>query len=106
MALPAPTRWLLSEHAAQDLREIAKHSQRQWGDTRTTAYMHAIRGRIDWALTHAGLWQERSDLRAGFWSLASGKHLLFFTVSKDQLVVLRILHKRMDYRRHLPQEQP
>jgi plasmid stabilization system protein ParE len=34
--------------------------------------------------------------------LSVGSHVLFFHVTEERVIVVRILHQRMDFERHLP----
>lgn len=55
--------------------------------------------------------RSRDDLRPGLQMATSGRHCIFFEAEQSRVVVVRVLHDRMDYRRHLetnepPEEQP
>jgi toxin ParE1/3/4 len=41
------------------------------------------------------------EIRSGYRKLLAGSHILFFRVSANRVVVVRILHARMDFDRHL-----
>ncbi|HZZ62537.1 MAG TPA: type II toxin-antitoxin system RelE/ParE family toxin [Roseiarcus sp.] len=41
------------------------------------------------------------DIRVGYRKFSVGAHALFFQASKSRTVVVRILHQRMDFERHL-----
>ncbi|NBP51350.1 MAG: type II toxin-antitoxin system RelE/ParE family toxin, partial [Actinobacteria bacterium] len=41
------------------------------------------------------------DLRDGYFKYPVGAHLVFYRVSESELVIVRILHQRMDVSRHL-----
>jgi toxin ParE1/3/4 len=45
-----------------------------------------------------GIGTDRSDLRRGVRSYASGNYLIFFKLSKSGVDVLRIIHGARDYR--------
>jgi plasmid stabilization system protein ParE len=36
----------------------------------------------------------------------SGRHCLFFEADQSRILVVRVLHDRMDYRRHLEDSEP
>jgi toxin ParE1/3/4 len=46
--------------------------------------------------------QDCSDIRAGYWKIPSGSHVLFYRLTADGIDVVRILHERMDFERHIP----
>lgn len=47
------------------------------------------------------LTRERGDLRPGILMATSGRHSIFFETDDARVLVVRVLHDRMDYRRHL-----
>lgn len=48
--------------------------------------------------------RERDDLRQGLRMATSGRHCIFFEDKPSRLLVVRVLHDRMDFPRHLPAE--
>jgi toxin ParE1/3/4 len=46
--------------------------------------------------------QDCSDIRAGYFKIPCGSHVLFYRLSPDGIDVVRILHERMDFERHIP----
>lgn len=44
----------------------------------------------------------RDDLHSGLRVYPAGKHLIFYLEMDDGIDVVRVLHERMDIRRHLP----
>ena len=45
--------------------------------------------------------RERDDLRPGLRIATSGRHCIFFEARETSIIVVRVLHDRMDYQRHL-----
>jgi len=45
--------------------------------------------------------RSRDDLRPGLQMATSGRHCIFFDADQSRVLVVRVLHDRMDYRRHL-----
>ncbi len=43
----------------------------------------------------------RNDLRPGLQMATSGRHCVFFEADESRILVIRVLHDRMDYPRHL-----
>jgi toxin ParE1/3/4 len=41
-------------------------------------------------------------VRRGYRQYPSGSHVLFYRFTADGIDVVRILHERMDYERHIP----
>ena len=43
----------------------------------------------------------RDDLWPGILMVTSGRHSIFFETDDARILIVRVLHDRMDYRRHL-----
>ena len=50
--------------------------------------------------------RNRDDLRPRLQMVISGRHCIFFEVDESRVLVVRVLHDRMDYRRHLETGEP
>jgi toxin ParE1/3/4 len=91
----------LTEIARADLRSIRRYSLRTWGEDRTTQYMAALRDTMKRLLAGTAQGRPRDDLRLGLQMAAAGRHCIFFEADPSRILVIRVLHERMDYRRHL-----
>lgn len=49
--------------------------------------------------------RNRDDLRPGLQMVTSGRHCVFFEADQSRMLVVRVLHDRMDYRRHLEADE-
>ena len=50
---------------------------------------------------HPGLGRAGDDIREGYFRMGSGSHVIFYRRLDDDIGAVRILHARMDLRRHL-----
>jgi toxin ParE1/3/4 len=91
----------LTEIARADLKSIRRYSQRTWGPDRTAQYMAALRDTIKGLLAGTVVSRNRDDLRPGLQMATSGRHCVFFEADQSRILVVRVLHDRMDYQRHL-----
>jgi toxin ParE1/3/4 len=48
--------------------------------------------------------RNRDDLRPGLQMATSGRHCVFFEADQSRILIVRVLHDRMDYERHLEAE--
>jgi toxin ParE1/3/4 len=90
----------LTEIARTDLKSIQRYSQRIWGAQRTEQYMGALRDTMKALTTGTIVSRERNDVRPGLSIVASGRHCIFFEGDESRILVVRVLHDRMDHRRH------
>jgi len=91
----------LTESARADLKSIRRYSLRTWGAGRTERYMVALRDTMKNLVSGRTIGCERDDLRPGLRATVSGRHCIFFEADGSRVLVIRVLHDRMDYRRHL-----
>jgi toxin ParE1/3/4 len=91
----------LTEIARTDLASIRRYSSRKWGRDQTIRYMDALRGTMKGLVYGRTVTRERDDLRSGMQMATSGRHCIFFETDESRILVVRVLHDRMDYHRHL-----
>ena len=63
--------------------------------------MAALRDTLKGLLTGTVVFRHRDDLRPGLQMATSGRHCVFFEADKSRILIIRVLHDRMDYQRHL-----
>lgn len=94
-------RLVLTEIARADLASIRRFSTRSWGRDQTSRYIDALRDTLKGLVRGTVLTRARDDLRPGVLMATSGRHSIFFEADDSRILVVRVLHDRMDYRRHL-----
>jgi len=67
--------------------------------------MTALRDTMKKLRSGEALSRAREDLRPGLQMTVSGRHRIFFEADDSRVLVLRVLHDRMDYQRHLETEE-
>jgi plasmid stabilization system protein ParE len=68
--------------------------------------MGAIRDTLKGLVRGTVVTRNRDDLRPGLQMASSGRHCAFFEANQSRVLVVRVLHDRMDYRRHLEGSEP
>jgi toxin ParE1/3/4 len=63
--------------------------------------MAALRDTLKGLLAGTVVSRDRGDLRPGLQVATSGRHCVFFEADQSRILVVRVLHDRMDYPRHL-----
>ncbi len=95
------TRYVLSPQAQADLDEIWDHSAAHWGDDQAEAYARQIQAAIEMIAKTSRRGRPCDDIRPGYFKLAVGSHVLFYRQIGEIIDIVRILHQRMDFDRHL-----
>jgi toxin ParE1/3/4 len=90
------TNWRLHPKARIDLNLIWDYSEKEWGIDQAETYTRSIQSAIEAIATDPARGQKCDHIRAGYWRIRSGSHLIFFQRESTGVVVVRILHERMD----------
>jgi toxin ParE1/3/4 len=94
-------RLVVSDAAHTDLRNIAAYTEREWGVAQKEKYLSAISERFALLLLRPEIGVERADLATGYRSLIVGRHVIFYRAKGEGVFIVRVLHQRMDVKRHL-----
>jgi len=93
--------YILSPRAQLDLDEIWNYTERHWGIDQAETYIRQLWQDIEAVAAKPAIGRPCPEVRAGYYKFRSGSHVLFFRLSKSGIDVVRILHARMDFGRHL-----
>ena len=89
--------------ALTDLETIYDTTVEAWGMRQAEHYASQIRAAVDRLVDHprsGHVYREVIPERE-YRSIPSGRHLIFYTLDEDYIIVVRILHDRMDVRSKL-----
>jgi toxin ParE1/3/4 len=92
----------LSPRAQADLDEIWDYTEDCWGLDQAETYTRQLWKDIAIVANRPSLGRECNEVRRGYRMYPSGSHVLFYRQAADVIDVVRILHERMDYERHIP----
>lgn len=95
-------RLFLKPRAQSDLDAIWNYTANRWGLEQAETYTRQLWSRIQAVAANPSLGRECDEVRAGYRQYPSGSHILFYRLTDDGVEVVRILHERMDYERHIP----
>ncbi len=96
------SRYSLHPGAQADLEDIWRYSIEHWGEERAERYMNDLRQAVERAAEAPSAGQE---LRIGARVVhvrRAASHRIFYRTTADGIEILRVLHARMDFARHLP----
>jgi toxin ParE1/3/4 len=94
-------RFVLSPRAQADIDDIWAYTIEHWGERQAEIYIRLIKAAVDAIATDPDVGRPCDDVRPGYRRYAVGSHLLFYRVTAAAVIVVRILHQRMDVERHL-----
>ncbi len=93
---------IVSDEARSDLVDIAQWSLDHWGEARGRAYMADLDKAFERVVTYPRLGKSLEMLRPGYRSARQGRHVIFYRLELGSVVIIRVLHDRMEFMRWLP----
>lgn len=93
--------FVLTRRAEEDLFEIGEYTVRTWGIVQCARYIDGLEACCQKLADNPKLGRSCEHLRPGYWRMEQGKHVVFYRIGKDGIVVARILHVHMLPRLHL-----
>ncbi len=92
----------LSPKAKVDLSQAWDYTYTEWGAEQAEKYIRELWAAIEEQSTDLTKSVDISDVRKGYRKVRSGSHVIFFKVTKGGILnVVRVLHQKMDFERHL-----
>ncbi len=93
---------VLSPKAKADLSEIWDYTYSEWGVEQAEKYVRDLWSVMQEKTRELTKSVDIGDVRKGYRKVRSGSHVVFFKVTREGVVdVVRILHQKMDFDRHL-----
>jgi len=94
-------RFIVSPRARADIDDIWNYTVEHWGDRQAEIYLRLVKAAVEAVATDPKIGRTCDDVRRGYRKYPVGSHVLFYRVTATAIVVVRILHRRMDVERHL-----
>ena len=92
---------LLTPEAQDDFEAIRLYTRQEWGEQQEAIYQAAILQALATLGENPALGRPRRDLVADLRVYPVRQHLVYYRVAEEAVLVVRILHGRMDARRAL-----
>jgi len=90
-----------SPRASADIDRIYDYTEDRWGSEQADRYTLELKLACNGLIEIPRLGRPANTIRAGYFVLGCGSHNIFFRKEKTRIVIVRILHNRMDPMRHL-----
>ena len=95
------SRSVLSPRAQRDVEAIWTYTVTTWGGQQAEVYILQLKSAVALIAANPLLGRACDNIRRGYFKYPSGSHVLFYRVGGDTIDIVRILHERMDFKRHL-----
>ncbi len=91
----------LTPDAKASLMQIAHYTQKIWGIKQRNTYLKMIDGCFQTLCQSPKLGKIRPEIYHALRSHPAGKHVVFYLIRQDYLMIVNVLHERMDPDKHL-----
>ena len=90
-----------TKEADEDLREILGYSIAQFGLIRAEKYYFDLQSKFDSILEKTSHSTDYSFVEEGLRRTNHMKHAIFYRLTDQEIIIIRVLHQKMDVLRHL-----
>jgi len=82
--------------AENDLEHIWLYTFHEWGIEQADKYIRSLLSRFSWLAENPRLGKRRDDIKPGYYCFPEGRHLIFYTITKNGVDIIGIPHQGMD----------
>ncbi len=94
----------LTADAKASLMQMAHYTQKTWGKRQRVTYLRMLDDCFCSLAENPMQGRSRPDLHHALRSYSAGKHIVFYVVRKGHIVIVNVLHERMDPAKHIQSE--
>ena len=91
----------LTPAAENDLEVIWAYTVKRWGTVQAERYIDLLTATFDKLSESPKTAQTCDHIRPGYRCISQERHKIYFRITDNGIVVVRVLHERMDAPRHL-----
>ncbi|MBX9859486.1 MAG: type II toxin-antitoxin system RelE/ParE family toxin [Sphingomonas sp.] len=95
---------MIRESARRDIAEIWNYTAVTWDVQQADAYVAAIDDAIMRVASNPDSVPRCDWIRRGYRRLKAGSHYVFARIEGDNVIIVRVLHERMNFADHLDTE--
>ena len=86
----------LTAEAKTNLTNIARYTEQAWGKKQRNAYLKQLDDCFHLLAKHPTQGKERPEINPSLRSFAVSKHVVFYSIKPNIVIIVNILHERMD----------
>lgn len=94
-------KYQLKPEAENDLKDIWRFGDRQWGSTQADKYIAKLSATIERIAAMPNIGMLCDDIREGYRRYPFGKHVIYYEITANSILVVRILNQRMRAKSYL-----
>lgn len=100
-----PKNHKLTPRAERDLKDIWLYTAEAWSDEQAEIYVASLEKQFEALADSPYMGAARPDIEQGYRYFPEGKHLIFYRVENETIVILAVPHASMDIERLMEREQ-
>ncbi len=86
----------LAKDAERDVRGILRFTRTAWGERQRAVYAQQIADALEQLTRFPDLGERRDQISAGLRARPVEQHVIYYRITDQAIMVLRVLHVRMD----------
>ncbi len=91
----------ISQEAQEDIRDIRRYTFKNWGKAKSIEYILQLHLTMKTLEKSPQMGIDRAEIRAEARSFPCGRHIIFYRILADGIVVTAVLGQLQDPKRHL-----
>ena len=91
----------ITAKARQDLKDLLKHGYQVWGIHQTDTYYDQLFEKINLLKSYPMMGIKCDSILPNYRKIQIKKHVFFYKISTDHILIIRVMHEKMDYQDHL-----
>jgi toxin ParE1/3/4 len=93
--------FFLTQKAKNDLKNIARYTESEWGREQRNFYLKQIDESFQLLSETPDIGLNCDYIREGYRKYRTGRHFVFYRLVGDEIEIARVLHERMNVEVHL-----
>jgi len=95
----------IKPEAERDIKDIWRYTRKTWSRPQADRYVATLRAAISDLADHPQRGRASSNIAFGLFRLVVERHVVFYRLSTTEVLVVRILHEKMDFAAHLANDE-
>ena len=91
----------LTKEADADLEDIFDYTEKSQSRNQAIVYLSNIEDLFFQLCKQPNLGRTRKEIKEGIFSIAFQKHIIFYKIIENKLLIIRVLHERRDMPKNL-----
>jgi toxin ParE1/3/4 len=88
--------------AEADIREILQYTAETWGEKHRRSSAERLSATMQKLTELPSLGRARNEIAPGIRCQPSQQHMIYYQVTDQAILIVRVLHQKMDAARHIP----